>query len=72
MIEIYERRDGSASWVVEHVTPLDDGICEVAIFSGPEAERQARAFAQMEYSFETQLRVTEDDVKRFMRDGGGI
>ena len=46
---IFEQADGSGTWVVESCRPEDDGICEKAIFYGPNAERQAREFIAREY-----------------------
>jgi hypothetical protein len=48
-IAIYQFTDGSESWAVERCDPDDDGICEMAVFSGPNAERQAKEFARVEY-----------------------
>ena len=41
--EIAERKDDPGSWGCEQFT--DDGACELAVFSGPDAERRAKEYA---------------------------
>lgn len=47
---VYAYDDGSGYWAVEHINEGDDGLVEKAIFTGPNAERQARDFARAEYA----------------------
>jgi hypothetical protein len=55
-ISVYPYEDGSSSWAVERCAPEDDGIVEKAVFSGPNAERQARGFAWAEYGVSEPVR----------------
>lgn len=50
-VSIYQYADGSEYWAVEHIDPTDDGLVEKAIFTGPNAARQAADFAKHEYGF---------------------
>jgi hypothetical protein len=46
-IRVFRDRPDPDAWRVEGFD--EDGMCEVAIFSGPDAEGRARRFAASEY-----------------------
>jgi hypothetical protein len=55
-IAAYPLEDGSEAWAVESIDTDRDGIVEKAIFTGPNAERQARGFAWAEYGLTEPVR----------------
>ena len=57
-VTVYPYQDGSSSWAVEHIDLLDDGLVEKAIFSGENAERQAKSFALAEYGLNEPVRLS--------------
>lgn len=48
-VEIVERRDAPGAWTVEAIDTGSEGEIYQALFTGPDAEGRARAYARFAY-----------------------
>ena len=47
--EVYERRNDPGAWGVEAIDAEADGIIQMAVFSGPDAQSRALEYADAKY-----------------------